>query len=99
MDDPWFDYFRGRGRLQIIPRNAKGWAATILFIVGIMIPVVAMQWIAASSPVLIVPCLGVILLGVLLFVRWAKAHSQVIDLKEVSRDYAEFQEWKKRNGR
>ena len=34
MNDPWFTYLRGRGRLHIAPRNAKGWAATILFGLG-----------------------------------------------------------------
>ena len=99
MNDPWFNYFRGRGKLHVMPRNGKGWAATIVFIVAITLPALAMPWLMAISPWLLVPHFALILLAILLFTRWAKARSQVIDVDEIGRDYAEFQEWKKRNRR
>ena len=99
MDDPWFNYFRGRGRLQVTPRNAKGWAATIAFVIAITAPAFAVRWLVEISPWLLVPYFALLLLGIVLFVRWAKRHSQVIDIDEIGRDYAEFKEWKKRNRR
>ena len=99
MEDPWFTYFRGRGRLHVTPRNAKGWAATIIFILAITLPAFALPWLVERSPWLMVPHFALVLLAVLAFVRWAKGRSQVIDLDEIGRDYAEFQEWKKRNRR
>ena len=99
MDDPWFNYFRGRGRLHVTPRNAKGWLATILFVVGITLPALAVPWLVVISLWLLVPHFVLILLAVFLFVRWAKGRSQVIDLDEIGRDYAEFREWKKRGRR
>ena len=99
MADPWFTYFRGRGRLQVTPRNAKGWIATLVFGVAIALPALAVPWLVEASPWLLAPHLALILLMIFLFVRWAKRRSQVIDLDELGRDYAEFKEWKKRNRR
>ena len=99
MDDPWFTYFRGRGRLHITPRNAKGWIATAVFIVAISAPAFAMPWLMAISPWLLVPHFALILLAILLFARWAKGRSQVIDVDEIGRDYAEFKRWKERHRR
>lgn len=99
MDDPWFNYFRGRGKLQIVPRNAKGWAATLMLAAGIAAPTLAMSSLIETSPWLLVPYFAVVLLAILLFTRWAKRRSQIIDLDQMGRDYTEFQEWKKRNRR
>ena len=99
MDDPMFNYFRGRGRLQVVPRNGKGWAATALFVVAITLPAAAMPWLLDISPWLLVPHFALILVAIFAFTRWAKSRSRVIDLAEIDRDYDEFQEWKKRKGR
>ena len=99
MDDPMFNFFRGRGRLQIVPRNGKGWAATALFVLAITLPAAAMPWLLEVSPWLLVPHFALILLAIFVFTRWAKRHSQVVDLDGIGKDYAEFQEWKKRKGR
>ena len=99
MNDPMFTYFRGRGRLHVMPRNGKGWAATIAFVVAITLPALAMPWIIETSLWLLVPHFALILFAIFLFVRWAKRHSHVIDLDEIGRDYAAFKEWQKRGGR
>ena len=99
MDDPWFTYFRGRGRLHVTPRNAKGWAATLALVVVITLPALAMPWLLEKSPWLLIPHFALIGLAIFIFVRWARRHSQVIDVDEIGRDYAEFQQWKKRNRR
>ena len=99
MDEPMFNYFRGRGRLHVTPRNAKGWAATAALIVAITLPALAMPWLLAISPWLLVPHFALILLMIFAFTRWAKSRSQVVDLDEFGKDYAEFREWKKRKRR
>jgi len=99
MDDPMFTYFRGRGRLHVTPRNGKGWAATIAFVIAITLPAVAVPWIIETSVWLLIPHFALIMIAIFLFVRWARRHSQIIDIDEIGRDYAEFKEWKKRNRR
>lgn len=99
MDDPWFTYLRGRGRLHVTPRDAKGWAATILFAVALTLPALTVPWMIEISPWLLLINAAVVIVGIVLFVKWAKGRSQIVDLDELNRDYAEFQQWKKRNRR
>ena len=99
MDDPWFTYLRGRGRLHVAPRNAKGWLATIAFGLALALPAFALPALMEASPWLLAPYLALLLVALLLFLRWAKGRSQVVDLDEIGRDYAEFQQWKKRGRR
>ena len=98
MDDPWFTYFRGRGKMQITPRNGKGWAALIVFVLLLTAPALLLPWLVEISPWLLVPYLVLITAIVILFIRWAISRSERIDLDEMSRDYADYKKWKRRGG-
>lgn len=99
MDDPWFTYFRGRGRMQITPRNAKGWAAVVVFVVLITLPALALEWAIARSPWLIVPFVAVMLLLTIAFVRFSISKSERLDLNMTAAELDEFRRWKKRGKR
>lgn len=99
MDDPWFTYYRGRGRMQITPRNAKGWAAVIAFVVMITLPALALEWVIARSPWLIVPYVAVMLLLTVAFVRFSIGKSERVDLNMTAAELDEFRRWKERGKR
>lgn len=99
MDDPWFTTYRGRGKLQITPRNGKGWAALVGFIVAVTLPSLGVGWLVERSAWLLVPFLAFILLLTIAFIRWAMAHSEVVNLDMTARELAEFREWKRRGKR
>ena len=99
MDDPWFTYFRGRGRMQITPRNAKGWAAVVAFVVLITLPGFAMEWAIARSPWLIVTLVIVMLLLTIAFVRFSISKSERVDLDMTAAELDEFRRWKGRGKR
>ena len=96
MEDPWFTYLRGRGRLHLTPRTAKGWVATIAFGLVLALPAFALPHLIERSPWLLAPYVLFLLVALVLFLRWARGRSQIIDLNELDRDYAEFQRWKRR---
>lgn len=98
-DDPWFTYYRRGWHMQIVPRNAKGWAALVAFIAIVAAPAFLIGPLLESTPWLVVPYLAGILLVTILFIRWAIGRSERIDLDEIARDHAEFQEWKRRHGK
>lgn len=99
MDDPWFTYFRGRGKMQITPRNAKGWAALIVFILLVTAPGIGLPFLLERSQWLLVPYLVFILALTIAFIRFAIARSERIDLDMSAKDLAEFREWKRRGKR
>lgn len=98
MDEPLFTYYRGRWKMQLTPRNGKGLAALLTFIAVLTLPAIALGWLIEQSPWLLIPCLLAILAVTLLFIRWAISRSERIDLDEISRDYADYKEWKRRGG-
>ena len=99
MEDPWFTYFRGRGRMQITPRNAGGWAALLGFILLVTLPGLALPLALQRSEWLIVPYLVLVALLTFGFIRWAITKSELVDLDLSARDLAEFREWKRRGKR
>ena len=99
MEDPWFTYFRGRGRMQITPRNAEGWAALLGFILLVTLPGLALPWVLQRSQWLIVPYLVLDALLTFGFIRWAITKSELVDFDLSARDLAEFREWKRRGKR
>lgn len=99
MDDPWFTYFRGRGKMQITPRSGKGWAAVIAFTLAVTVPAFGLPWAIGRSPWLLVPYLLLTLLLTVAFVRWAITKSERVDLTMTAAELAEFNEWKRRGKR
>lgn len=98
-EERWFTYFKGPGKRQLVPRNGKGWVATILFILVLLLPTPLVivfaeraPWIAFAQFLWIGPV-------IFLFWRWAKSKSEVIDMSETSRDWQEFKRWKEEQRR
>lgn len=99
MDDPWFTYFKGRGKMQISPRNGKGWIATIVFVVLVSAPSLLLAPFLERSLWLLAPFFLLLGLIVFAFVRFAIARSERIDLTMTARELEEFREWKRRGKR
>jgi hypothetical protein len=99
MEDPWFTYFRGRGKMQITPRNAKGWAALILFVVLVSLPAILLGPMLERSLWLLVPCLTLLAVVTFGFIRFAVGKSERVDLDMSASEQAEFRAWKRRGKR
>lgn len=99
MDDPWFTYFRGRGKMQITPRNAKGWAALIAFILLITAPGALLPLLLKRGPWLLLPYLLFVFGLSFAFIRFAIARSERIDLDMTAAELEEFRAWKRRGKR
>ena len=41
-DEALFTYYRGRGRMQVVPRNARGWASLLIYMAIILAPTLPM---------------------------------------------------------
>ncbi|PTS82564.1 hypothetical protein DBR17_08905 [Sphingomonas sp. HMWF008] len=83
MDDPWFIAYRGRGKLQITPTNAKGWAALLAMVLASLLPMFAIMPFAKQTPVLIVAPLLIVAVMWFLFIRWALTKSDSINIDEI----------------
>jgi hypothetical protein len=99
MDEPWFTYFRGRGKMQITPRNAKGWATLVLFVLLVSVPAVLLGPMLERSLWLLVPYLVLVAGLTFGFIRFAIAKSERIDLDMSASDLEEFRAWKRRGKR
>ena len=99
MDEPWFTYFRGRGRMQITPRNAKGWMALLGFILLVTLPGIGLPWGLRRSEWLIVPYLVLVAMITFGFIRWAISKSERVDLNMTAAELDEFRRWKERGKR
>lgn len=99
MDEPWFTYFRGRGKMQITPRNAKGWAALILFVILVSVPAILFEPMLERSLWLLVPFLVLLAILTFGFVRFAIAKSERVDLDVSASELEEFRAWKRRGRR
>ncbi len=86
MDDPWFITYRGRGKLQITPINAKGWAALAAASLASIAPLLVAGPYLEDSPVLLVALLLVMVAILLLFMRWAISRSDIIDVDAILAD-------------
>lgn len=99
MDGPDFIYTKGPGMRRLTPNNATGWrqfaAAVATTLVLALAPIIMVQ----RHP--FAPAIGGAIgaLVLLLFVRSAIARARVTDLRKIGREWAEFQAWRKRNGR
>lgn len=99
MDEPWFTYFKGRGKMQITPRNAKGWAALIAFVILVTVPSIFIDRLIERSLWLLVPWFGLLAVLTFAFIRFAIAKSERIDLDMSAKELAEFRAWKRRGKR
>jgi hypothetical protein len=99
MDEPWFTYFRGRGKMQITPRNAKGWATLVLFVVLVSVPAVLLGPMLERSLWLLVTYLALVAVLTFGFIRFAIAKSERIDLDMSASELEEFRAWKQRGKR
>ncbi|UUR07194.1 hypothetical protein [Sphingomonas glaciei] len=99
MDDPWFTYYRGRGRMQITPRNAKGWAALVAFVGVVTGPALLVSPHLDRNPWLFVPFFSGVALLTFVFIRLAIAKSERVDLDMSAKDLEEFRAWKRRGKR
>lgn len=99
MDEPWFTYFRGRGKMQITPRNAKGWATLILFVVLVSVPAIVLGPLLERSLWLLVPYLALVAVLTFGLIRFAIAKSERIDLDMSASELEEFRAWKRRGKR
>ena len=99
-DDAWFNYYRGRGKMQIVPRNAQGWASFAALMVVILVPALAMTTLGDDiSPWLVVAFVVLTLMITFLWIRWAIGRARRIDLDDIDRDYPDYLEWKRRHRR
>ena len=96
--EPRFVLYKGPMQYKLKPCSAAGWLSFAAFMV------------VAIAPVLIAPLLPEPLWGMaiwlitfptafLIFWRFARARSRVIDLGAVETGWAEFEAWKKRGKR
>ena len=99
MDEPWFTYFRGRGRMQITPRNAKGWAALVVFVLLVSAPAFALELILERSPWLLAPYFALLAVLTVAFIRFAISKSEQVDLDMSASELEEFRAWKRRGKR
>ena len=99
MDDPWFTYFRGRGKLQITPRNAKGWATLIAFVGVVSGPAIMVGPYLEGNPWLFVPFFAGVAVLIFGFIRFAIGKSERIDLDMSAKELEEFRAWKRRGKR
>lgn len=99
MDGPWFTYFRGRGKMQITPRNAKGWAALVAFVGMVSGPAILVGPYLDRSPWLFVPFFAGLAVLTFVFIRFAIAKSERIDLDMSASELEEFRAWKRRGKR
>ena len=98
-EDPWFTYFKGPGKRQIVPRNGKGWAALVLFILALLLPTPFVILYARQAPWLAFAQFAWIAPVIILFWRWAIGKSEVIDMRETNRDWQEFKRWREEQRR
>lgn len=99
MEEPWFTYYRGRGKMQITPRSAKGWAALGAF--ALLVAGVGLAlgpWLDRSAW-LFVPFLAGIAVLTFGFIRFAIAKSERVDLDMTAKELEEFRAWKRRGKR
>lgn len=99
MEDPWFVYFRGRGKMQITPRNAKGWAALAGFVILVSVPSYFIGPLFDHSLWLIAPYLILLAALTFVFIRFAIARSERVDLDMSASELEEFRAWKRRGKR
>lgn len=99
MREPLFAYTKRGLSRQIVPLNAKGWLALVLFILVIIAPAFLLPWLLERSPWLLVPQLAFVLVVTFGFMRWAISRSRRIDLDVSASELAEFREWKRRGKR
>jgi hypothetical protein len=98
MDEPWFRYERSCGRHRITPRNGKGWASLLLliaFLGGVPMALVRL----GAGPLVPLAWLPVVLVAMLLFFRFARARSEMVEGVVDSAELAEFREWRRRQGK
>lgn len=98
-EEPWFTYLKGPAQRQFVPRNGKGWIATILFILILLLPTPFVILFAERAPWLAIAQIVWIVPVIALFWRWAKGKSEVIDMSETSRDWQEYKRWKEEQRR
>lgn len=99
-DEPWFNYYRRGWQMQIVPRNAKGWASLAALMAIILAPTLPLSLLGdAISPWLIVAYVALVIVLTLLWVRWAISRAQRVDLDDIDCNYDDYLEWKRRNGR
>ena len=99
MDDPWFTYFRGRGRMQVTPRNGKGWAALAAFVLVVTGAAIVIGPSIDRDPWLFVPFLVGMALLTIGFIRFAIGKSERVDLDMSAKELEEFRAWKQRGKR
>ena len=99
MDEPWFTYFRGRGKMQVTPRNAKGWAALVSFVLVLTGPALLVSPYLDRKPWLFVPFFAGLALLTFGFIRFAIAKSERVDLDMSAKELEEFRAWKRRGKR
>jgi hypothetical protein len=99
-DDYLYTYYRGRGRMKIVPRNARGWAIFALYMAIVIVPLAAILGVVDKvGPWWPVSYVVLMLVVTFLWVRWAISRSKQIDLDDVDRNYADYLEWKRRQRR
>jgi hypothetical protein len=99
-DEALFTYYRGRGRMQVVPRNTKGWVSLVIYLAIILAPTLPMALLGDDiSPWIIASYLLLTLVITILYLRWAISRSQRVDLDDIDRNYPDYLEWKRRKGR
>ena len=93
-DDPWFIRYRFAGGIRMVPRNAKGWASFAAVMAFMLLPIMLMGLIMPRWPWFVLVHLGISAVVMVAFVVFAWRNAEVVDLRDLGRDLAEFRKWR-----
>lgn len=104
-DKPFIYYRQGRWGMKIVPRNAAGWKAVIVWVFVLMAISVPFAWAMDNQPTGILSLVSLLLytaaisIWALALVRWTKPRSEIVDLDELLKIKRERDKAAKKAGR
>ena len=96
MNDPWFTWYRGKGKFDISPCGVMGWLSTLVFALLLIGMAMTVEFYVRVQPWATIAHITLSLVAVFAFVRFAMARAEVINVDEVARDLKELKDWKAR---
>jgi hypothetical protein len=104
-DKPFICYRQGRWGMKIVPRNAAGWRAVIIWVFALMVISVPFVFAMGKQPTGILSLVSLLLYAVAIsiwsfaLVRWTKQRSEIVDLDELLKIKRERDKAAKNTGR